>query len=93
MPEITIDHNQTALLIQDMQNELIKGGAMPVQPYSGEEIIANSVRLLEKARAVGMPVIYVVVNRRPDRRDAPPPTLRSAGQRSGRRATPHRRDS
>jgi len=73
MSEITIDPNQTALLIQDMQNELIKGGAMPVQPYSGEEIIANNARLLEKARAVGMPVIYVVVNRRPDRRDAPRP--------------------
>ena len=46
---------------------------MAVQPYSGEEVIANSVRLLEKARSVGMPVIYVVVNRRPDRRDAPRP--------------------
>jgi nicotinamidase-related amidase len=73
MPDTRIDPTQTALLIQDMQNELIKGGAMPVQPYTGEEIIANSVRLLEKARAVGMPVIYVVVNRRPDRRDAPRP--------------------
>ena len=73
MPDVRIDPTQTALLIQDMQNELIKGGAMPVQPYTGEEIIDNSVRLLEKARAVGMPVIYVVVNRRPDRRDAPRP--------------------
>ena len=32
MPEVIIDPRHTALLIQDMQNELIKGGAMPVQP-------------------------------------------------------------
>ena len=73
MPDTTIDPKRTALLIQDMQNELIKGGAMPVQPLSGAEIIGNSARLLEKARASGMVVIYVVVNRRPDRRDAPRP--------------------
>ena len=73
MPDTAIDPKCTALLIQDMQNELIKGGAMPVQPLSGAEIIGNSVRLLEKARASGMVVIYVVVNRRPDRRDAPRP--------------------
>jgi nicotinamidase-related amidase len=73
MPDITIDPKTTALLIQDMQNELIKGGGMPVQPLTGVEIIANSARLLEKAREAGMPVIYVVVNRRPDRRDAPRP--------------------
>ena len=48
MPDARIDPNQTALLIQDMQNELIKGGAMPVQPYTGEEIIANSVRAAGK---------------------------------------------
>ena len=34
-PEITIDPRHTALLIQDLQNELIKGGAMPVHPLSG----------------------------------------------------------
>ena len=73
MPDTTIDPQSTALLIQDMQNELVKGNVMPVQPLSGAEIIANSVRLLEKARSVNMPVIYVKVNRRADRRDAPRP--------------------
>jgi hypothetical protein len=62
-----------ARLLQDMQNELIKGGAMPVQPLSGAEIIGNNVRLLGKSRSSGIAVIYVVVNRRPDRRDAPRP--------------------
>ena len=83
MPDITIDPNCTALLIQDMQNELIKGGAMPVQPLTGEEIIANSARLLEKASSVGMPVLYVVVNRRPDRRDAPRPPFGAPASAAG----------
>jgi nicotinamidase-related amidase len=71
VPDLTIDPQTTALLIQDMQNELIKGAVMPQQPLSGPEIIANSARLLEMARSVNLPVIYVVVNRRADRRDAP----------------------
>ena len=85
MPDTTIDPQSTALLIQDMQNELVKGSVMPVQPLSGADIIANSVRLLEKARSVNMPVIYVKVNRprrpdamhlaRPSARRHPPPML------------------
>jgi nicotinamidase-related amidase len=87
MPNATINSQTTALLIQDMQNELIKGSMMPQLPLSGADIIANSVRLLEKARSVNMPVIYVVVNRRTDRRDAPrppfgaPPSAADAGPR------------
>jgi nicotinamidase-related amidase len=73
MPDIAINPQTTALLIQDMQNELVKGNAMPVQPLTGAEIIANGARLLEAARAAAMPVIYVRVSRRADRRDAPRP--------------------
>lgn len=73
MPDIAINPQTTALLIQDMQNELVKGNAMPVQPLNGAEIIANGARLLEAARASEMPVIYVKVTRRADRRDAPRP--------------------
>ena len=73
MPDIAINPQTTALLIQDMQNELVKGNAMPVQPLTGAEIIANGARLLEAARASEMPVIYVKVTRRADRRDAPRP--------------------
>jgi nicotinamidase-related amidase len=62
------------LLLQDLQNELIKG-SRPVVPLSGADLIVNCQKLLAKARAVGMLVIYVRVSRRPDLRDAPRPPL------------------
>ncbi|MGH8060157.1 MAG: cysteine hydrolase [Candidatus Entotheonellia bacterium] len=74
MADVTLNPKTTALLLQDLQNELIKGGR-PVVPLSGSELIAHCQRLLAKARAVGMPVIYVRVSRRPDLRDAPHPPL------------------
>jgi nicotinamidase-related amidase len=72
MADVTINSQNTALLIQDMQNELLKG-RMPVMPLSGPQIIANCQKLLEKARQTSMSVIYVRVSRRPDRKDAPRP--------------------
>lgn len=74
MADVTLNPKTTALLLQDLQNELIKGGR-PVVPLSGSELIVHCQRLLAKARAVGMPVIYVRVSRRPDLRDAPHPPL------------------
>ncbi|MBI3302717.1 MAG: cysteine hydrolase [Deltaproteobacteria bacterium] len=74
MADVTLNPKTTALLLQDLQNDLIKG-SRPVVPLSGAELIANCQKLLAKARAVGMPVIYVRVSRRPDLRDAPCPPL------------------
>lgn len=74
MAEVTLNPKMSALLLQDLQNELIKG-SRPVVPLSGAELIANCQKLLAKARTVGMPVIYVRVARRPDLRDAPRPPL------------------
>jgi nicotinamidase-related amidase len=76
MADVTLHAKTTALLLQDLQNELIKGN-WPVVPLSGPQLIANCQKLLVKARAVGMPVIYVRVSRRPDLRDAPRPPLGS----------------
>jgi len=70
MAEVTLHAKTTALLLQDLQNELIKG-SRPVVPLSGAQLSANCQKLLAKARAVGMPVIYVRVSRRPDLKDAP----------------------
>jgi nicotinamidase-related amidase len=87
LANVTIDPKSTALLIQDMQNELLKG-SMPVMPLSGPQIIANCQKLLEKARQVGMPVIYIRVSRRPDRKDAPrPPFGAPSGPAAGPRLT------
>jgi nicotinamidase-related amidase len=74
MAAVVLNPKTSALLLQDLQNELIKGNR-PVVPLSGAELIANCQKLLAKARAVGMPVIYVRVSRRPDLRDAPRPPL------------------
>lgn len=74
MATVVLNPQTSALLLQDLQNELIKG-SRPVVPLSGAELIANCQKLLAKARAVGMSVIYVRVSRRPDLRDAPRPPL------------------
>jgi nicotinamidase-related amidase len=74
MATVMLNPQTSALLLQDLQNELIKG-SRPVVPLSGAELIANCQKLLAKARAVGMPVIHVRVSRRPDLRDAPRPPL------------------
>ena len=74
MADVTLDPKRTALLLQDLQNELVKGET-PVVPLTGAQIIANCRKLLDKARNVGMPVIHVRVSRRPDGRDAPRPPL------------------
>jgi nicotinamidase-related amidase len=70
MADVTLHVKTTALLLQDLQNEIIKG-SRAVVPLSGAALIANCQRLLAKAWAVGMPVIYVRVSRRPDLKDAP----------------------
>jgi hypothetical protein len=76
LAEGTLRAKTTALLLQDLQNELIEG-IRPVVPLSGPQLIANCQKPLTKARAVGMPVIYVRVSRRPDLRDVPrPPWVR-----------------
>ena len=74
MANLTIDPRNSALLIQDMQNDIVKSNR-PVVPMGGPQLIANCQRLLTKARQVGMPVIYVRVSRRPDLKDAPRPPL------------------
>ena len=74
MADVVLNPTTSALLLQDLQNELIKG-SRPVVPLSGAALIANCQALLSTARAVGMPVIHVRVSRRPDVRDAPRPPL------------------
>src|SRR5215467_7830270 len=74
MADIVINPKTAALLLQDLQNELLKG-TRSVVPLSGAALIANCQKLLTTARAVGMPIIYVRVARRPDLKDSPRPPL------------------
>ena len=74
MANVAIDPSNSALLIQDMQNDIVKSDR-PVVPMGGSQLIANCVKLMNKARQVGMPIIYVRVSRRSDLKDAPRPPL------------------
>jgi nicotinamidase-related amidase len=77
MATVQLPARASALLLQDLQNDLIKG-TRPVVPLRGTELITNCQKLLTKARAVGLLVVYVRVSRRPDLKDAPHPPLGTA---------------
>ena len=64
MADFTLDPKRTALIIQDMQNDvIIEGGAFAESgsPEHAKEqnVVANSQRLADACRAKGMPVIHV----------------------------------
>lgn len=50
------DTQRTALLVVDLQNENLDGGAWPVHNY--KLVLANATRVIAAARRAGMPVIY-----------------------------------
>ena len=82
MAAVTIDPGSSALLIQDMQNDIVKSDR-PLVPMGGAALIASCQRLLNKAREEGMTVIYVQVIRRRDGRDAPRTPLGAAPAAGG----------
>ena len=66
LPEpVSLEVERTALLIVDMQNAFASPGGMldlagvDVEPAG--EVVANTVRLREAARAAGLPVVYLVI--------------------------------
>jgi|SRR5215510_10339104 len=74
MATVQLAAKTSALLLQDLQNDLLKG-TRPVVPLSGTELITNCQKLLTAARTAGLLVVYVRVSRRPDLKDAPRPPL------------------
>jgi gluconolactonase len=64
MADFTLDPKRTALIIQDMQNDvIIEGGAFAESgsPAHAKEqnVVANSQKLADACRAKGVPVIHV----------------------------------
>jgi len=64
MADFTLDPKRTALIIQDMQNDvIIEGGAFAESgsPEHAKEqnVVANSQRLADACRAKGVPIIHV----------------------------------
>ena len=76
MAEVKLSPQNTGLLIQDMQNDIVKSGR-PVVPLGETVLIANCKKLLVQARKLNVPVLYVQVTRRPDGRDIPKAALGS----------------
>lgn len=58
--------NHTALLVIDLQNEYRPGAAWPVVGY--DAVLANAARLIEAARAGGIPVIHAQAWVKPEER-------------------------
>jgi len=63
---LKIDPRRTVVLTVDMQNDYLdmECGTAPVAPQEAKRVIGHARRLLEFARAQGMPVIHAYVKRR-----------------------------
>jgi gluconolactonase len=64
MPDFTLDPKRTALIVQDMQNDvIIEGGAFAEsgspQHAKEQNVVENAAKLAEAARSKGVPVIHV----------------------------------
>ena len=55
-----IDPATSALVLIDLQERIV---ALPTTPYSGEEVVANALRLRDAFRKAGAPVVIVKVSR------------------------------
>jgi nicotinamidase-related amidase len=58
-----LDPKTTALVLIDLQQGIV---GVPAQPHSTAEVVANAVRLAERFRSAGSPVILVRVMTSPD---------------------------
>ncbi|MGW5721543.1 isochorismatase family protein [Amycolatopsis sp. NPDC003865] len=55
-----IDPATSALVLVDLQERIV---ALPTTPYSGEDVVANALRLRTAFREAGAPVVVVKVSR------------------------------
>src|SRR5258706_16278099 len=64
---LKIDPNKTVVVTVDMQNDYLdmEVATAPVAPEEAKRVISHSRRLLDFARAEGLPVIHAYVKRRP----------------------------
>lgn len=67
MSELNLDPRTTAIVVIDLQKGIVQ---MPGTPHSPQEVIANSVRILDAARAAGAQPVLVHVAFAADWRDA-----------------------
>ncbi len=84
MLETKIDVKKTALIVYDMQNDLIK--AKEEEPFSGvtkmvesKRVITNTAKVIAAARKVGMPVMFICHVHREDNTDLVPTIVDEQG--------------
>jgi nicotinamidase-related amidase len=65
--ELILDPRATAIVVIDLQKGIV---ALPGNPHTTVSVVANSVRLLDAARAAGAQPVLVHVNFSADRSDA-----------------------
>jgi nicotinamidase-related amidase len=56
-PEHIMPHTQRALIVIDLQNDYFANGKYPL--WNTEAVLDNCVAAIERAQALGMPVILV----------------------------------
>ncbi len=56
LPPLSLDPATTALVLVDLQNFAVRH---PVEPISGEVVVANAAKLAQACRAAGSPVILI----------------------------------
>jgi nicotinamidase-related amidase len=66
MPITHLDPTTSALVLVDLQKGIV---AMPTQPHSADDVIANAVTLAESFRSAGAPVVLVHVQTSADGAD------------------------
>ncbi len=62
-----LERGRVALLVHDMQRYFVRPYAADAEPLTG--LVANIARLIEAARAAGVPVFYTAQQGEQDRRD------------------------
>ncbi len=67
MSELNLDPQTTAIVVIDLQKGIVQ---MPGSPHPAHVVIANCVRLLDAARAVGAQAVLMHVGRAADGKDA-----------------------
>lgn len=68
MSELNLDPRTTAIVVIDLQKGIANHPG--TQPYSAQEVVANTVRILDAARAAGAQPVLVHVGFAADWRDA-----------------------
>lgn len=61
-----LNHDKTALVLIDLQKNIL---ARQAAPYAASEVVSQAVGLVSRCHELGIPVVFVTVDFRPDAKD------------------------